>query len=124
MIQWLSEHVENGTSCIPSSSIMKLATESIKSHPIVAAFLNSLERSYLSTSPSTPTAFDDDDTQNEIDLQGLLKHIEGIGSFADASKKELLKDTLLGADHGISVVTNLCYSFLLPMYLTSCHLYS
>ncbi|KMS99555.1 hypothetical protein BVRB_1g022820 [Beta vulgaris subsp. vulgaris] len=99
MIQWLSEHVENGTSCIPSSSIMKLATESIKSHPIVAAFLNSLERSYLSTSPSTPTAFDDDDTQNEIDLQGLLKHIEGIGSFADASKKELLKDTLLGADH-------------------------
>lgn len=90
MIKWLFEHAEKGISCIPSSSIMKLATESINAHPVVAAFLNSMERSCLSSSSSSFTDFDD--TETEIDLQGLLKQIEGIGSLTDASNEELLKD--------------------------------
>lgn len=97
MIKWL-DHAENGISRIPSSSIMKLATESINSHPVIAAFLNSMNRSYLFPSSSSPTAFGD--TEKEFDLHGLLKHIEGIGSLTDASNKELFKDTLLGVDHG------------------------
>lgn len=87
---------------------MKLATESINAHPAVAAFLNSVERSYLSASSSSFTDFDDSD--NEIDLQGLLKQIEGIGSLTDASK-ELLKDKV---DHGIFAVTYRSYASLVP----------
>uniref|UniRef100_A0A803LVS3 SAWADEE domain-containing protein n=1 Tax=Chenopodium quinoa TaxID=63459 RepID=A0A803LVS3_CHEQI len=82
MIKWLSEHTENGVSSIPSSSIMNLATESIDSHPVVAAFLNSMEeKSHLSTSSASPTTFED--TESEFDFHGLLKHIEGIGSLTD-----------------------------------------
>uniref|UniRef100_A0A803N9Z1 SAWADEE domain-containing protein n=1 Tax=Chenopodium quinoa TaxID=63459 RepID=A0A803N9Z1_CHEQI len=82
MIKWLSEHTENGVSSIPSSSIMNLATESIDSHPVVAAFLNSTEeKSHLSTSSASPSTFED--TESEFDFHGLLKHIEGIGSMTD-----------------------------------------
>ncbi|KNA22667.1 hypothetical protein SOVF_031150 [Spinacia oleracea] len=97
-IKWLFDHAENGISSIPSSSIMKLATENIDSHPTVAAFLSSMEKSHLSTSPSSPTSFDD--SESEFDFPGLLKHIEGIGSLTNASNKELLNDSLLGVDHG------------------------
>ncbi|KAL2929885.1 Protein SAWADEE HOMEODOMAIN -like protein 2 [Bienertia sinuspersici] len=93
MIKWLSDDDEKGISSIPSTSIMKLATESINAHPVVAAFLNPLDRSYLSTSSASFTVFDD--TENEIDFHALFKQIEGIGSLTDSSQKELLNDTLL-----------------------------
>lgn len=98
LIKWLSQGVENKTATVPSGSIMRLAAESISSHPVVTAFLSSVKNSSFCTTSLSPTVVDE--VEVEIDLHGLLgKQIEEIGSLADASKNELLKDTLSGVNY-------------------------
>lgn len=86
MIKWQFEHTENAILNVPCSSILKRATESINSHPMVASFLNSMEKSDISS--SSPTTFDD--IEGEIDLHGLLSQIEDIGNCTGPSNESSL----------------------------------
>ncbi|GMH30106.1 hypothetical protein Nepgr_031949 [Nepenthes gracilis] len=92
-VKWLSLGSENLT--LPSNSILKLATDSINTHPIIASFLNSVKiPSCSATSPHTVP----DETDGEYDLHGALeKQIEEISNLVDVPKKDILEDILLGA---------------------------
>ncbi|KAJ8435003.1 hypothetical protein Cgig2_027846 [Carnegiea gigantea] len=109
LIKWLCQGGETKTATVPSGSIMRLAAESISSHPVVTAFLSSAKNSIFCTTSLSPTVLDD--VEVEIDLHGLLgKQIEEIGSLADASKNELLKDTLSGVNYGIFAMIFFSYN--------------
>lgn len=89
LIKWLHQDPQGGTLVVPSSSIMKLAKESIVSHPTVSAFFNAVR-----TILPLPTVGNDMDS--ELDLHELLgKQIEEI-SHSAASKKNIREDILLG----------------------------
>ncbi|RVW87371.1 hypothetical protein CK203_033626 [Vitis vinifera] len=95
VIKWLHQDLKGATSIVPSSSIMKLATQSITVHPMVAAFLKPIKTLNCSAAPSFSTVFEDVDC--EVDLHKLLeKQIEEISNLADASKKEISEDILFG----------------------------
>ncbi|XP_034695031.1 uncharacterized protein LOC117921285 isoform X1 [Vitis riparia] len=95
VIKWLHQDLKGATSIVPSSSIRKLATQSITVHPTVAAFLKPIKPLNCSAAPSFSTVFEDVDC--EVDLHKLLeKQIEEISNLADASKKEISEDILFG----------------------------
>ncbi|KAL2554511.1 uncharacterized protein Fot_08130 [Forsythia ovata] len=94
-IKWLHRAHEGGALTIPSSAIMKLATESINLHPTISAFFCTPESSSgLSASPF-PTIADSMDW--EMDIHALLeKQIEEISNSADVSVKKKSDDILFG----------------------------
>lgn len=94
-MKWLLEDLKGATSIVPSTSILKLATQSINVHPTVAAFLKSIKTLRFSATPSFSNVLEDVDC--EVDLHSLLeKQIEEISNLADASKKETLEVTSVG----------------------------
>ncbi|KAB1224071.1 hypothetical protein CJ030_MR2G021703 [Morella rubra] len=92
-IKWLCQDLEN-TLTVPSSSIMKLAPESIIVHPAVAMFLKSVKQIHLCSACPCPTILEESD--GELDLNKLLeKQVEEISSSANAFKDGILEDILL-----------------------------
>ncbi|KAA8516446.1 hypothetical protein F0562_016739 [Nyssa sinensis] len=97
MIKWLHQDLKGGTLTVPSVSIKKLATKGINAHPKIAAFLNIVKP--LNCSSTSPLASIVEDVDYETDLHELLeKQIEEISNAADASKKKISEDILLGVE--------------------------
>ncbi|OVA18324.1 hypothetical protein BVC80_1835g762 [Macleaya cordata] len=85
-IKWLCPKFKGGTVTVPSSSIMKMATNKIDSHPTVAAFLNFVRA--LNCSSVSPFVSLVEDTVCETDLPIMLEQqIEEIIRLADTPRK-------------------------------------
>uniref|UniRef100_A0A5B7B8A9 SAWADEE domain-containing protein n=1 Tax=Davidia involucrata TaxID=16924 RepID=A0A5B7B8A9_DAVIN len=97
MIKWLHQDLKGRTLTVRSISIKKLATKGINVHPMISAFLNTVET--LNCSSTSPLATIVEDVDYEMDLHDLLeKQIEEIRNAADASKKKISEDILLGVE--------------------------
>ncbi|XP_062004180.1 uncharacterized protein LOC133721551 isoform X1 [Rosa rugosa] len=95
MITWLHPDFKGQMVTVPSSSIMKLASKSISSHPTVAALLKSVKQMGLYTAPPLPIMHEDNDF--EFDLNKLLgKQIEEINISANGVTNETTIDILEG----------------------------
>lgn len=95
MIKWLHPDFKGQMVTVPSSSIMKLASKSINSHPTVAALLKSVKQMGLYTAPPLPIMHEDNDV--EFDLNKLLgKQIEEINISANGVTNETTVDILEG----------------------------
>ncbi|XP_022766186.1 uncharacterized protein LOC111311073 isoform X2 [Durio zibethinus] len=93
MIKWLDQNLEGQKLSVPSSSIMKLATKRVSTHPIVHTLLKPEKDTGLSYSSPLLTILEGTDA--EMDLNKLLlKQIEQISSLADASEKDFPEDIL------------------------------
>ncbi|KAL8152681.1 hypothetical protein V2J09_010441 [Rumex salicifolius] len=91
MIKWIHQDPDNGENVtVPSSIVKKLSKESVKIHPVVAAFLNSMKNTSLSDGAYAIP----DEIYGEYDVNGAIeKHIEEIGNLADVVTRELLEET-------------------------------
>ena len=97
--KWLHQDLEGETFTVPSSSIMKLATNCINVHPVVAVFLKSVKQIHSSCASLFPTVLEE--TDGELDINKLLeKQIEDISNSANASKEGMSEDILLGVKGG------------------------
>ena len=106
--KWLHQDLEGETFTVPSSSIMKLATNCINVHPVVAVFLKSVKQIHSSCASLFPTVLEE--TDGELDINKLLeKQIEDISNSANASKEGMSEDILLGVKGGHA--TQLLYQF-------------
>ncbi|XP_050379465.1 uncharacterized protein LOC126796781 [Argentina anserina] len=96
-IKWLHPDFEGEMVTIPSSSIMKLASKSITSHPTISALLKSVEQMGLCTIPPLPILHGDIDVEFEFDFNKLLgKQIEEINISANGVANEITVDILQG----------------------------
>ncbi|XP_058099139.1 uncharacterized protein LOC131243660 [Magnolia sinica] len=94
-IKWLHSELKGQTMKVPSTSILKLARDDICSHPTVGMFLNSVNPSKNSDTPSCVTPLED--TNYELDLESLLDNqIEEISKLADALDKAYSEEFLAG----------------------------
>ncbi|XXG66246.1 hypothetical protein AAC387_Pa05g3769 [Persea americana] len=94
-IKWLHPNMKGEITNVSSSSVRKLARYNIQSHPIVAAFLNSM--SPLHSSDRTPSLTFLEDTGDKTGLQRLLEEqIEEISKVADAPTGAVSDEVLLG----------------------------
>lgn len=95
MILWLHPDFKGQMVTITSSSIMKLASKSINSHPTVAALFKSVKQMGLYTAPLLPIMHEDIDV--EFDLNKLLgKQIEEINISANRVTNEIAVDIIEG----------------------------
>nr|XP_011466578.1 PREDICTED: uncharacterized protein LOC101292719 isoform X2 [Fragaria vesca subsp. vesca] len=95
MILWLHPDFKGQMVTITSSSIMKLASKSINSHPTVAALFKSVKQMGLYTAPLLPIMHEDIDV--EFDLNKLLgKQIEEINISANRVTNEITVDIIEG----------------------------
>lgn len=94
MIKWMHQDPDSENITVPSSLIKKLSRESIKIHPVVAAFLNSMKKTSLSDGAFTIL----DEPYGEYDVNGAIeKQIEEIGNLATGASRELLEDIIVRA---------------------------
>ena len=97
--KWLHQDLEGETFTVPSSSIMKLATNCINVHPVVAVFLKLVKQIHSSCASLFPTVLEE--TDGELDINKLLeKQIEDIRNSANAPKEGMSEDILLGVKGG------------------------
>ncbi|KAL5710914.1 hypothetical protein ACHQM5_021423 [Ranunculus cassubicifolius] len=80
-IKWLKRH-ELGTVTLPASSVMKLAQNTLDSHPVVSEFVNSVDPFDYSGLSSLVSLIEE--TVFETDI---VKQIEEFGRLADVSRK-------------------------------------
>ncbi|KAF9596301.1 hypothetical protein IFM89_008827 [Coptis chinensis] len=81
-IKWLYLHLKEGTATVPASSVMRLATNAVDSHPIVSEFLKSVKTvNALGVSAFVSLL---EDTVSKTDP--LEKQIEKITKSADMSR--------------------------------------
>lgn len=94
-ITWLNQELKEETVTLPSTSIRKLAKESIKTDPTIAAFLDSLQSLDQSSPPPCLSSLPQD-MDCEMDLHNLVgKQIEDIGCLIDPITNENSEDTFL-----------------------------
>ncbi|KAK6942943.1 SAWADEE domain [Dillenia turbinata] len=81
-IKWLHQGVEGESLIVPSSSIQKWATKSIRNHPTIAAFFSKVQTiDFSSESPNLNSSLDMDlDMELNIMLEKQIKQISCLGS--------------------------------------------
>ncbi|KAL4571718.1 hypothetical protein LXL04_018483 [Taraxacum kok-saghyz] len=87
-IRWLNQDANDGSLTVPSCSVMRLANKSIKNHPTISAFIESVQLSNSSDSDISPQM--DIVSDFDLDLHNLLeRQIEGIRNSVHGSKKRI-----------------------------------